>query len=60
MGQINLKVGQDYKIYLPLIFAVVIGVLITAHKEAAHRSKKYRDSIDALLLKVPVVGRFVK
>lgn len=39
---------------------LIIGVgIYTAHKETAQRSKKYRDTIDAILLKAPVVGVIV-
>lgn len=38
---------------------VSIAALITLHKEANVRSKKYRDTVDALLLKAPVVGNIV-
>jgi type IV pilus assembly protein PilC len=41
-----------------IMLVLIIGT-VTAHKEAAHRSKKYRDTIDALLLKAPVVGNIV-
>lgn len=39
-------------------FMVLIGgaAVFTAHKEANHRSKKYHDTIDAILLKAPVIG----
>lgn len=38
---------------------VSIAALVTLHKEANVRSKKYRDTVDALLLKAPVVGNIV-
>lgn len=41
------------------IALVSIAILITLHKEANNRSKKYRDTIDAILLKAPVVGNIV-
>lgn len=42
-------------------FIVLVSIIIAvvAHKEASHRSKKYRDTIDAALLKAPVVGNIV-
>lgn len=42
-------------------FLMLIGGvgIYTAHKEAATRSKKYRDNIDSFLLKAPVVGGIV-
>lgn len=42
-------------------FFAVIGIvgLVTLHKEASVRSKKYHDTVDALLLKAPVVGNIV-
>ena len=40
--------------------AAAIGVAVTAHKEATHRSKKYRDNVDALMLKIPVLGKIVE
>lgn len=42
-------------------FFAVIGIVgvITLHKEASVRSKKYHDTVDALLLKAPVVGNIV-
>ncbi len=41
-----------------LVLIAGVGVY-TAHKETAQRSKKYRDNIDAFLLKAPVVGTIV-
>jgi len=41
------------------IVIIVVGGIFTAHKEASMRNKKYRDTIDALLLKAPVVGVIV-
>ena len=41
------------------IAVVIIALVFTAHKEASVRFKKYRDSIDAMLLKAPVVGNIV-
>lgn len=41
------------------ISVVIIAVVVTAHKEASVRFKKYRDTVDAILLKAPVVGNIV-
>lgn len=42
------------------IALVIIIVVVVAHKESSNRSKKYRDTIDAILLKAPVVGNIVR
>ena len=41
-----------------IVVAIIIGVFV-AHKEASVRSKKYRDNLDAVLLKTPIVGNIV-
>lgn len=41
---------------------IIIGILVglsVAYSEASSRSKKFRDFIDALMLKIPVVGHIV-
>lgn len=40
-------------------FAVIIA-LIFAHREATRRSKEYRDFIDKLLLKLPIIGEIIE
>ena len=45
-------------IHALFMVAGVMGVF-TAHKEASQRSKKYRDTMDALMLKIPVIGNIV-
>ena len=41
------------------IALIILVGLFTLHKEAAARSKKYRDTIDAVMLKAPIVGNLV-
>ncbi|RMH47526.1 MAG: type II secretion system F family protein [Gammaproteobacteria bacterium] len=40
-------------------FAGIIA-LIFAHREASRRSKEYRDFIDKLLLKIPIIGEIIE
>lgn len=41
------------------IMALVIVGVVVAHKECSMRFKKYRDTVDAILLKAPVIGNIV-
>ncbi len=41
-----------------IVLVIVVGIF-TAHKEAMARSEKYRDSVDAFMLKAPVVCKIV-
>jgi type IV pilus assembly protein PilC len=56
--QIVVNMSDWVQAYWFVVIIVVMG-LITLHKEAAVRSKKYRDYIDAILLKAPIVGMIV-
>lgn len=42
------------------IMIAVIVIAVFAHKQASQSSKKYNDSVDAILLKAPVVGNILK
>lgn len=44
--------------YWFICLAIIVGVVVS-HKEANHRSKKYRDTVDALMIKAPIVGPIV-
>lgn len=53
-----LAISEWVQKYWFLVMIVLVGAY-TAHKEAMVRSKKYRDSIDAIMLKAPIFGGIV-
>jgi type IV pilus assembly protein PilC len=56
--QVVIGISEWFQAYWWVVVGGVVG-LVTAHKEASHRSKKYSDTVDAILLKAPVVGAIV-
>lgn len=53
-----IDISEWFQAYWFIVLISVIGIVV-AHKEAAQRSKKYRDTIDAAMLKAPIVGNIV-
>lgn len=56
--QLVVNMSNWVQAYWFVMLIAIVGI-VTAHKEASVRSKKYRDTVDALLLKAPVVGGIV-
>ncbi len=53
-----LNISEWVQQYWFVVLIVCVGAY-TGHKEAMTRSKKYRDTIDAILLKAPIFGGIV-
>jgi len=56
--QMVVNISEWVQAYWFMVIGAVVGTVV-GHKEASVRSEKYRDAIDAVMLKAPVAGEIV-
>ena len=56
--QVVIGISEWFQAYWFIALLIIVGTF-TAHKEAMQRSQKYKDGMDGLLLKAPVVSNII-